>query len=127
MMKPLFIPLNSAPFDAFRKGEKKVEYRSYGPRWNEQTCVVGRPVVLSRGYGKQARLTGTIRATGIITSPDTVQAYLATYGLSFTGPIIAIFIDLDPNAQCEVCAALFVGVGQVCPSCFIRDWNHDGP
>lgn len=59
-MKPLFIPLKGEYFEAFRTGTKTVEYRQYGPRWNERTCPVGRPVVLSKGYGKQHRLTGVV-------------------------------------------------------------------
>jgi hypothetical protein len=58
--KPLFIPLKSQFFDAFESGEKSVEYRLYGARWNERTCRVGRNVVLSRGYGKARRLRGTV-------------------------------------------------------------------
>lgn len=60
-MKPLFIPLKREYFDAFERGEKDTEYRIYGPRWNERVCSVGRPVVLSCGYGKQRRLEGVIR------------------------------------------------------------------
>lgn len=61
-MKPLFIPLKSEWFDAFASGKKKTEYRRLGGPWNAKTCSVGRTVVLSRGYGKQARLRGRIIA-----------------------------------------------------------------
>lgn len=59
-MTALFIPLKTEYFEAFKAGTKTVEYRQYGPRWNERTCAIGRPVVLSRGYGKQQRLTGVV-------------------------------------------------------------------
>ena len=59
-MKPLFIPLKSEYYDAFAAGYKQIEFRKYGPRWNERTCPVGRPVILSRGYGRQHRMTGKI-------------------------------------------------------------------
>lgn len=59
-MKPLFIPLKAEYFEAFKAGTKTTEYRVYGPRWNERTCAIGRPVVLSKGYGKAHRLTGTV-------------------------------------------------------------------
>lgn len=59
-MTNLFIPLKTEYFEAFKSGRKTVEYRPYGPRWNEKTCYVGRKVTLSKGYGKQARLTGTV-------------------------------------------------------------------
>ena len=61
-MKPLFIPLKTEFFEAFESGEKRDELRLYGPRWNERICPVGREVVLSKGYGKQNRLKGTIAA-----------------------------------------------------------------
>jgi len=59
-MTALFIPLKTVYFEAFKAGTKTVEYRQYGPRWNERTCAVGRPVVLSKGYGKRERLTGVV-------------------------------------------------------------------
>lgn len=49
-LKPLFIPLKTEFFRAFESGAKIVEYRAYGPRWNERTCMPGRSVVLSHGY-----------------------------------------------------------------------------
>lgn len=58
--KPLFIPLCREWFERFERGEKTTEYRVYGPRWNERTCRIGRPVVLSMGYGKARRLHGKI-------------------------------------------------------------------
>ena len=47
-MKPLFIPLNTEYFEAFADGSKGEELRLYGPRWNEETCKLGREVVLSK-------------------------------------------------------------------------------
>lgn len=58
-MKALFIPLKTEFFEAFRNGTKTVEYRLFGPRWNYQTCPVGRAVVLAKGYGR-TRLNGVI-------------------------------------------------------------------
>jgi hypothetical protein len=60
MMKPLFIPLKSEYYEAFKNGTKRDELRRYGPRWNEKTCFVGRQAVLSKGYGKQNRTGGTV-------------------------------------------------------------------
>lgn len=62
---PLFIPLKREFFEAFKRGDKDKEYRPLGPRWNARTCTIGRPVVLSLGYGKAHRLTGVI--TGFTT------------------------------------------------------------
>ncbi len=59
-MKPIFIPLYTEHYLAFADGSKTDELRLYGPRWNEAACPVGRAVVLSKGYGKHARLRGRI-------------------------------------------------------------------
>lgn len=59
-MKALFIPLKREHFQSFQNGTKTQEYRVYGPRWNEQTCTVDRPAVLSLGYGKKTRLEATV-------------------------------------------------------------------
>lgn len=61
-MTALFIPLKTEYFEAFKAGTKRTEYRVYGPRWNERTCTVGRPVVLSKGYGRTHRLQGEVTA-----------------------------------------------------------------
>lgn len=66
-MKPLFIPLKAEHYDAFASGAKQWERRLFGPRWNRETCKVGREVVLSRGYGKAHRLTG--RITAVLVGP----------------------------------------------------------
>jgi hypothetical protein len=68
-MKPLFIPLKTEFFEAFKNGTKDTEYCVYGPRWNENTCKEGRPVTLSKGYGKKHRLQGVIVAFDACTDP----------------------------------------------------------
>ncbi len=60
-VKPLFVPLKKEYYEAFECGEKTVEYRAYGPRWNEKTCWVGRPVTISCGYGNHRRLQGEVQ------------------------------------------------------------------
>lgn len=55
-MKPVFLPLISKYYEAFKDGSKRSEYRLYGDRWNERTCRVGRPVTISKGYGKRNRI-----------------------------------------------------------------------
>ena len=79
-MKPLFIPLKAEFFEAFERGEKKAEYRVYGPRWNEKTCPVGRPVVLSYGYCKKRRLRGTVASFHINYFPNALPGWTAVYG-----------------------------------------------
>lgn len=76
--KPLFIPLRARYFEAFRDGSKHIEYRVYGPRWNERTCRLGRPVVLSKGYGKAHRLAG--RVIGFWKSTAVTKSWEDCYG-----------------------------------------------
>jgi len=58
--KPLFVPLKTEHYESFEDGSKTDELRQYGPRWNENTCTIGRKVTLSKGYGKKHRMTGTV-------------------------------------------------------------------
>lgn len=90
MEKPLFIPLRREWFDKIDRGEKTIEYRAYGPRWNERTCQIGRAVVVSLGYGKQRRLSKVISSFTPLNwaeAPEEVQAiypdaaFIAAIGL----------------------------------------------
>jgi len=79
MDKPLFIPLKAKYFEQFESGEKTIEYRAYGGRWNQVTCYEGRPVTLSYGYGRARRLSGVVVDTFICDEPS--EDFLAIYGL----------------------------------------------
>jgi len=83
-MKPLFIPLKGEWFDKFASGEKTAEYRLYGKRWSEGHCWAGRPVILSRGYGKKSRLSGTVtrfqRLSSEVLGLEEQKAIAALYG-----------------------------------------------
>lgn len=92
--KSLFVPLRGVYFDAFERGEKKTEYRKRGQRWNAETCAIGRRVVLSRGYGRQKRLTGTITAFHYDTMPSRLPGWLECYGPN-SGDAACITIELD--------------------------------
>jgi hypothetical protein len=76
-VKPLFIPLKTEYFDAFKAGTKDTEYRRHGERWNEDVCQVGRSVVLSKGYGRTERLSGVITGFDVrfLKSDDFVACY----------------------------------------------------
>lgn len=87
-MTSLFIPLKTEYFEAFKAGTKTVEYRQYGPRWNEKTCRVGRPVVLSKGYGKHERLQGTV--TEFRKRFMATPSWLDCYGVPGTAACIRI-------------------------------------
>ena len=75
----LFIPLRREWFEAFESGDKTIEYRPYGPRWNERTCRVGRRVTLSLGYGKRKRLHGTIVSFELSEDVTKTSAWLSCY------------------------------------------------
>lgn len=78
-MKPLFIPLKTRWFRDFAEGRKSVEYRAYGPRWHEGTCVVGREVVISHGYSGD-RIQGVVtgfRRMALHDAPLVAQEYFA--------------------------------------------------
>ncbi len=54
------MPLKAEYYEQFKLGKKRFEYRKYGKRFNENTCSVGRYVMLSKGYGKLNRIYGKI-------------------------------------------------------------------
>ena len=94
-MKNLFIPLKTEHYEAFERGDKDTEYRQYGSRWNEKTCPIGRGVTLSKGYGKQNRLSGVVKAFSRIKLKDAPANVAAIYP-DGEKDIAAIGIDLTP-------------------------------
>jgi len=92
MDKPLFIPLKTEYFEAFQDGSKTEELRKYGPGWNEKTCTVGRDVVLSKGYGKHARMTGTIHRFK--------KQHGSLFGSTYRAAIEAVYGTLDIEIAC---------------------------
>jgi len=100
-MKPLFIPFKKEYFEAFERGEKTFEFRQYGPRWNEKTCVPGRAVTLSCGYGKQRRLYGVIKSFAkkpVLQSRGGADYWLV-YGRRAIGSVAEIEIELQPTGK----------------------------
>lgn len=91
---PLFIPLKREYFEAFERGEKTTEFRPNGPRWNARTCFVGRPVVLSLGYGRARRITGRVVRFEVSREPLKTPAWLQCYGHR-TGDCACIQIEID--------------------------------
>lgn len=93
MTPPMFIPLRREWFRAFERGEKRIEWRAYGPRWNRQSAHRGRPVVLSLGYSG-ARLRGVVvrsrrvradRAPGAARAIFPNARYLCAIHIALTG------------------------------------------
>lgn len=75
MQKPLFIPLKTEWFRQFEAGTKDTEYRAYGPRWNENTCRIGRKAIVSHGYsGKRLeRVVVGFQKVPRIQAPDVAR------------------------------------------------------
>lgn len=96
--KPLFIPLRTWWFRQFQRTIKDTEYRAYGPRWNENTCRVGRRVMLSHGYSG-ARMEGFVGEFRKMRIEDTPPAAREIY----------------PNAQ-YIAAIKIVGLAPAAPS-----------
>jgi hypothetical protein len=98
--RPLFIPLRTEHYNAFAAGTKTTEYRCYGPGWNEKTCTIGRPVTLSKGYGKAHRRSGRIVGFKMVWGEDldeaTQAAVIDCFGTD-TLYLAAIRIELDPT------------------------------
>lgn len=107
--KPLFIPLKAKFFDQFKAGTKTTEYRLRGPRWNAETCWLGRPVILSKGYGKAERLTGKVVGFSYHTIPAAIPGWLECYGPG-AGDAACIRIEVQ-NESLERIAALEEAAG----------------
>ena len=121
-MKPLFIPLKREYFDAFRLGTKTEEFRPVGPRWNASTCVVGRPVVLSLGYGKSSRLNGLIAGYQESVEPTQTDAWRKCYGArKGLAACIRVALDLQPTQPDRTCAQGCNG----CDDCIDDDGQDD--
>lgn len=99
-MKPLFIPLKTEYYKAFKDGSKREELRVYGPRWNHKTCTEGREVILSNGYGKQNRMKGRIwkfkKQQGTLFGSTYKAAIKAVYGTLEIDIACISITDLKP-------------------------------
>jgi len=98
--KPIFLPLNSKYYEAFHDGRKTEELRQYGPRWNEKTCQVGRAVVLSKGYGKHARLKGKVWRF--------FKQHGTLFGSGYQAAILDVYGTLDIEIAC-------IGISEIEP------------
>ena len=98
-MKPLFVPLKTEHFNAFFLGSKKKEFRKYGPRWNERTCIPGRDAVLAKGYGFPRLLGKVTRFEKVngLNLPEHHDAIMGCYG---TIDIDIAVISIDLNGIC---------------------------
>lgn len=94
-MVPLFVPLKTEWFDRFASGEKTVEWRLFGKRWNRETCIAGRAIILSKGYGKYARLHGTIERVAVVRRDAAPRAAQELFPVG--DEFIAIHVHLHPQ------------------------------
>lgn len=92
MERPLFIPLKTQYFEAFKSGEKTEELRKYGGRWTEDTCRIGRPVTLSRGYGVGDRISGEVWRFKV--------QHGSLFGTTYQAAINDVFGTLDLEIAC---------------------------
>lgn len=93
--KALFIPLKNQFYQQFVDGTKRVEFRRYGPRWNEASCYIGRPVTISKGYGKSNRRSG--RVTSFERRYMNSLDWISCYGEP--GEAACIGIQLDEESK----------------------------
>jgi len=91
-MKPLFVALKTEYYEAFEDGSKTEELRRYGSRWNEKTCIKGREIVLSKGYGKHSRLKGKIWKFK--------KQHGSLFGSTYKDAIKKIYGTLDVDIAC---------------------------
>lgn len=91
--KPLFIPLKTEWFREFETGTKDTEYRAYGPRWNENTCRVGRPATISHGYSGK-RLSRVVAGFTKLPAADAPAVARAIYPTA--SHIAAIHMPVQP-------------------------------
>jgi len=131
-MKPLFIPLKGEYYDQFVSGEKTDELRLYGKRWNEITCIEGRPVLLSRGYSAKHRVFGEIvrfkkqhgQTFGSTYKDDIEKVYgsldiwIACITIKVHGPVL----QLSDRAQSK---ALGGGPNLVSERVTQQGWDHE--
>ncbi len=103
-MKLLVIPLKTEYYDAFANGSKTSELRRYGRGWNERTCIVGRPVVLSKGYSKGSCMTDRITQFGVYPGAmfggadrDAIEDLFGTLNVEIAE--ITIELDDPPSAS----------------------------
>lgn len=82
--RPLFIPLKTAYYNAFKQRFKTHEIRLASVRWNRKTCFVGRAVTLSKGYGTQDRMRGEVSSVDIFPAyelpEDELRDFIDCYG-----------------------------------------------
>lgn len=102
--KPLFIPLNTEYFNAFKSGDKEYEVRKASDkRWGARHCRIGRAVTLSKGYGKYERLSGVVSSfetLPVSSLPSDLQRpFIELYGVKETFASVIGVSGLSPTQQ----------------------------
>lgn len=127
--KPLFIPLKRPYYEAFRNRSKTTEYRPLDSRWNEQTCWVGRPVLLSLGQGGDHHLPGVITGFHRSTRASATKPWIACYG---PGKRLVACIKILITAPAATCAKALggcthaeEGLCRLVGACPFQVWHDD--
>ena len=100
--KALFVPLKIQYYNEFAAGTKTRHLRKASDkRWSAKHCPVGRAATLSRGYGKQARLSATISAHKVWRvrnlSPRDYAEFVACYGHGEEYANVIEFANIRPH------------------------------
>ncbi len=136
MKKPLFIPLNKAPYGLFCDGRKTYELRRLGGQWTEKHVWMGRRATLSYGYGKRFRRGGMVMDVKIA---DSVAHMFTRLPYKFVLPTADAKIDAIVHAENMLFAnrpkgrviAFEVVTDERlnpfdCPVCLRTEWCWDG-
>ncbi len=68
MSESIFLPLKSVFFNAFLSRTKSYELRGIRAQFTPDNIVTGKSIIVSRGYSKFQRMTGTIGKVRVFNS-----------------------------------------------------------
>jgi hypothetical protein len=90
-----FRPAQDQVLRGAKRDDKHSEHRLCRPRWNEKTCPPGRPILLSKGYGKQHSLQGVIT--------EFLKRDAKTFGSTYRDSMLRLYGKLDkPTAEIRI-------------------------
>jgi len=95
---PLFLPLKTEFFNAFKDGTKTHEYRRHGRQFTKKNWFPGRRVNLRRGYSTNDNLYGTVTSFKVFRKSEIIGSLAKTI-TDLYGPedeeICEIGIEID--------------------------------
>ena len=90
--RPVLLALRKQHFLAFAGGSKTVEWRAWGPRWNDKAIRPGRAIALSKGYSG-ARLHGVVVKVERVERDDAPEGARAIYPEAATFCMLTIRVE----------------------------------